>query len=34
MTWSADRRLLAAAEQFRRYVIRRATSGRVPTLSR
>jgi LysR family transcriptional activator of glutamate synthase operon len=33
LTWSADRRLLAAAELFRRYVIRRATSGRVPTLS-
>jgi LysR family transcriptional regulator, transcription activator of glutamate synthase operon len=33
LTWSADRRLLAAAEQFRRYVIRRATTGRVPTLS-
>ncbi|HEY0719425.1 MAG TPA: LysR family transcriptional regulator [Streptosporangiaceae bacterium] len=33
LTWSADRRLLAAAELFRRYVLRRATAGRVPTLS-
>jgi LysR family transcriptional regulator, transcription activator of glutamate synthase operon len=33
LTWSAERRLLAAAELFRRYVIRRATAGRVPTLS-
>jgi DNA-binding transcriptional LysR family regulator len=33
LTWSAERRLLAAAEMFRLYVIRRATAGRVPTLS-
>jgi LysR family transcriptional activator of glutamate synthase operon len=33
LTWSAERRLLAAAELFRRYVLRRATAGRVPTLS-
>src|ERR1700722_5351103 len=33
LTWSAERRLLAAGELFRRYVIRRATAGRVPTLS-
>jgi DNA-binding transcriptional LysR family regulator len=33
LTWSAERRLLAAAELFRRYVVRRATAGRVPTLS-
>jgi LysR family transcriptional activator of glutamate synthase operon len=33
LTWSADRRLLAAADLFRRYVLRRATAGRVPTLS-
>ena len=33
LTWSAERRLLATAELFRAYVIRRATSGRVPTLS-
>ena len=33
LTWSAERRLLAAADLFRRYVLRRATAGRVPTLS-
>lgn len=33
LTWSAERRLLAAAELFRQYVIRRAAAGRVPTLS-
>jgi DNA-binding transcriptional LysR family regulator len=34
LTWSAERRLLPAAELFRRHVIRRATAGRVPALSR
>ena len=33
LTWSAERRLLAAADLFRRYVLRRATAGRVPTIS-
>ena len=33
LTWSAERRLLPAADLFRRHVIRRATTGRVPTLS-
>jgi DNA-binding transcriptional LysR family regulator len=33
LTWSAERRLLAAPDLFRRYVLRRATAGRVPTLS-
>jgi DNA-binding transcriptional LysR family regulator len=33
LTWSAERRLLAAADLFRRYVLRRATAGRVPTVS-
>ena len=32
LTWSAERRLLPAADLFRRHVIRRATTGRVPTL--
>ena len=31
--WSAERRLLPAAEMFRQHVIRRATAGRVPALS-
>src|ERR1700744_5664550 len=33
LPWSAKRRLLAAPDLFRRYVLRRATAGRVPTLS-
>jgi DNA-binding transcriptional LysR family regulator len=33
LTWSAERRLLPAAELFRRHVIRRAAAGRVPALS-
>ncbi|MBV9381127.1 MAG: LysR family transcriptional regulator [Streptosporangiaceae bacterium] len=33
LTWSAERRLLPAAELFRRHVIGRATAGRVPALS-
>ena len=33
LTWSAERRLLPAADLFRRHVIRRASAGRVPTLS-
>ena len=33
LTWSAERRLLPAADLFRRHIIRRATAGRVPTLS-
>ena len=33
LTWSAERRLLPAAELFRRHVIARATAGRVPALS-
>jgi LysR family transcriptional regulator, transcription activator of glutamate synthase operon len=34
LTWSAERRLLPAAEQFRQHVITRAAAGRVPALSR
>jgi len=34
LTWSAQRRLLPAAELFRQHVIRRAAAGRVPALSR
>jgi LysR family transcriptional regulator, transcription activator of glutamate synthase operon len=34
LTWSAERRLLPAAELFRQHVIRRAAAGRVPALSR
>jgi LysR family transcriptional activator of glutamate synthase operon len=34
LTWSAERRLLPAAELFRQHVISRATAGRVPALSR
>jgi LysR family transcriptional regulator, transcription activator of glutamate synthase operon len=30
LTWSAERRLLPAAELFRRHVIRRAAAGRIP----
>jgi LysR family transcriptional regulator, transcription activator of glutamate synthase operon len=33
LMWSAERRLLPAAELFRQHVIRRATAGRVPALS-
>jgi DNA-binding transcriptional LysR family regulator len=33
LTWSAERRLLPAADLFRQHVIRRATTGRVPALS-
>jgi LysR family transcriptional regulator, transcription activator of glutamate synthase operon len=33
LTWSAERRLLPAAELFRRHTIRRARAGRVPALS-
>jgi DNA-binding transcriptional LysR family regulator len=33
LMWSAQRRLLPAAELFRQHVIRRATAGRVPALS-
>jgi len=33
LRWSAERRLLPAADLFRRHVVRRATTGRVPTLS-
>jgi hypothetical protein len=34
LTWSAERRLLPAAELFRQHVIGRATAGRVPALSK
>jgi len=34
LTWSAERRLLASADLFRQHVVRRATAGRVPALSR
>jgi LysR family transcriptional activator of glutamate synthase operon len=34
LTWPAERRLLPAAELFRQHVIRRATAGRVPALSK
>jgi hypothetical protein len=33
LTWSAERRLLPAAELFRQHVITTATAGRVPVLS-
>jgi DNA-binding transcriptional LysR family regulator len=33
LRWSAERRLLPAAELFRQHVIRRAAAGRVPALS-
>ena len=33
LTWSAERRLLPAAELFRRHVIRRTSTGQVPALS-
>jgi LysR family transcriptional regulator, transcription activator of glutamate synthase operon len=32
LTWSTDRRLLPAAEEFRRHVLRRAASGRLPAV--
>jgi DNA-binding transcriptional LysR family regulator len=34
VTWSAERRLLPAAELFRQHVIQRAAAGRVPAISR
>jgi len=34
LRWSAERRLLPAAELFRQHVISRATAGRVPVLSK
>jgi LysR family transcriptional regulator, transcription activator of glutamate synthase operon len=33
LTWSAERRLLPAAEQFRRHVVARAAAGLVPALT-
>jgi LysR family transcriptional regulator, transcription activator of glutamate synthase operon len=33
LTWSAERRLLPATEQFRRHVIRRAAAGRLPAVA-
>jgi DNA-binding transcriptional LysR family regulator len=33
LMWSAERRLLPAAELFRQHVIRRAAAGRIPALS-
>jgi len=33
LTWSTERRLLPAAEQFRRHVLARASAGRVPALT-
>jgi LysR family transcriptional regulator, transcription activator of glutamate synthase operon len=33
LTWSGERRLRPAADLFRRHVVRRASAGRVPTLS-
>ncbi len=33
LTWSAERRLLPAAELFRQHIIRRAAAGRVPAVS-
>jgi LysR family transcriptional activator of glutamate synthase operon len=33
LSWSAERRLLPAAELFRQHVIRRAAAGRVPAIS-
>ena len=32
LTWPAERRLLLAAELFRRHVIRRAAAGRLPAV--
>ena len=34
LTWSAERRLLPAAELFRQHVISQAAAGRVPPVSR
>ena len=33
LTWSTDRRLLPAAEEFRRHTLRRAASGRLPAVA-
>ena len=33
LTWSTDRRLLPAAEEFRKHVLRRAASGRLPAVA-
>ena len=33
LTWSAERRLLPAADLFRRHVIRRAAGNRLPAVS-
>jgi LysR family transcriptional regulator, transcription activator of glutamate synthase operon len=33
LSWSAERRLLAAAEQFRQHVLARASAGQVPALT-
>ena len=33
LTWSAERRLLPAAELFRRHVLRRANVGRLPAVA-
>jgi LysR family transcriptional activator of glutamate synthase operon len=33
LTWSAQRRLLPAAEQFRRHVIGRAAAARLPAVA-
>ena len=33
LTWSAERRLLPATDLFRRHVIRRAATGRLPAVS-
>jgi LysR family transcriptional activator of glutamate synthase operon len=33
LTWSAERRLLPAADLFRRHIIRRAAAGRIPAVS-
>jgi LysR family transcriptional activator of glutamate synthase operon len=33
LTWSEDRRLLPAAEEFRRHALRRAASGRIPAVA-
>jgi len=33
LTWSSDRRLLPAAEEFRRHALRRAASGRLPAVA-
>jgi LysR family transcriptional regulator, transcription activator of glutamate synthase operon len=33
LTWSTDRRLLPAAEEFRRHALRRAASGRIPAVA-